>query len=271
MIKNNLTSSLVMLLFFNYSALAGQSEKIAKVSPQSIAILGHTVIQKPETGCPKQPATTKNLAQYLKQYDVAVEKNFYSTSYKYSPVDPSDGYPSGDLDKNWKTKAKKEVVEAGFGEAYRQGEEINPIKWMNFTGDGFCDFSAFQSLVGIRASVGRWFLFHELKNRNYQLVMSDAGDQGGAYSQAFSQITINGEIYPIVIFISSKNEYFQWNPDIQGFNKCPPNTYPDKPDAFKIYTKTSIAPKDSFLGKLCASPDAQEKLDSFLETYKSAQ
>lgn len=265
MIRKYLPPVVGALVLFSVSVIAIGAEKSATPSPTSIVVLGRNVTLQHVTGCPKHTATPKELSKYLNQYDVQTERDFYSTAYKYSKIDPGDGYPGGDLEKNWQDRAQKEVVESGFGGAYKSGVEIDPISWVSFTGDGICGFSSFQSLVGMKASVGRWFLFRGLKKKGYQLVMSDAGDQGGAYGQGFISLTVSSESFPIIVYLGGgSGGVFQWNKSIKGFNVCPKTSDVDEMPAFKIYTKTAIAPKDSFLGKLCSSPEARAKLVQFL-------
>lgn len=265
MIRKYLISTVVALVCLINAASAEDADKITKISQPGIILFGHELTRQQARGCPERPETSKELSKYLNQYDVQTERDFYSTAYKYSKIDSSDGYPGGDLEKNWQDRAQKEVVESGFGGAYKSGVEIDPISWVSFTGDGICGFSSFQSLVGMKASVGRWFLFRGLKKKGYQLVMSDAGDQGGAYGQGFISLTVSSESFPIIVYLGGgSGSVFQWNKSIKGFNICPKTSGVDEMPAFKIYTKTAIAPKDSFLGKLCASPEARAKLVKFL-------
>ena len=275
MIRQYLVSSVLALVCFTTGACAENTTKTAESPPSHIVVLGRTVTQQQIVECPQRPTNAKALAKYIRQYDVSVEKDFLSTAYKYSPLkkflDEDSERPTGILAKNWTKQALDEVMGAGFGTAYKLGVEVDPIRWTDFTGDGVCDFSAFQSLVGMRASVGRTFLFRGLKNDGYQLVMSQADDDSGAYGQKFFAVDVSEEKFPLIFFtqfgtadVADPNLFFQWNPSIQGFNTCPRKTYSSLPAAFKIYVKTAIAQKDSLLGKLCASPQDRAVIGKFI-------
>lgn len=256
--------SVVALALFSMSSVSRAQDE---APAPSLHILGETVmVPKEPQGCSKIKIRMDEIKKYLHQYDIGVEKDFFSMAYVFSPMD-DDGYPSGKLIKNWKKLALDSVVDNGFGDA--GNNDVSAIKWMNFSGKGKCDFSSWQSDVGngshgMGPSVGRFFLFREIANKDFQLVISQAEDQGAAYGQAFSQLVVSGETYPVVVFSGAKKEYFQWNKSIKGFNVCPKTSDLDEMPAFKIYTKTAIAPKDSFLGKLCASPEARARLVRFL-------
>lgn len=257
MIRKFVLFTLLAVAWAVVPASVVRAENTVTSLPRSIEVLGRTVTLRHAAKCPEQPTSVKELAKYLKQYDVTLEKDFLHTGWKHSPVrtDPEAGddreRPTWVLNKNWAQRELNDVIREGFSGRYVLGEERDPIRWMDFTGDGVCDFAAFQSLVGGKTAVGRYFLFRGLKTMGYQLVMSQANDGTGAYGQAFIPLDVSGERFPIIINASDLvAPVFQWNASINGFNVCPQK--PHGPSGFKSYVKTAIAPKDSFLDKLCA-------------------
>jgi len=262
------------MVLFGVSVLAKGDDNIATSSPENIVVLDRNITMQRVTDCPKRAATPKKLAKYLAQYDVKLEKEFAYTQIFFFGLDEDGGIGSGALPRNWEKDLLEVITSQGFDTPVSLGEIGNPFEWMRFSGSGTCDFSGYQSWVSGTVAIqqiSRHFLFNEERSGKYKLVLSYAQDQATADSpKMVTVLDVSGESYPLVIAADAVGRYLQWNPSIKGFNSCQrikPKGIMDEDDgsAIKVYVNTAIAPKDSFLGKLCASPEARAKLDQFLD------
>ena len=174
----------------------------AQTVGSTLTIGGKQLTLQMHTKCPQPRPTRKELAKYLVQYDPREEQGL--TTY-------------GE-DRIFSKKDVKEIrdllVSDGF--QYPNGQE-SIITWMDFDGDGICDFTASAGIGGMR-SIDRMFLFRGMPNGKFQLVDSDLNYMyGSTIVVPHIPIKVSGEKLPV---LAKGQILMQWQSDRKQFVTC---------------------------------------------------
>jgi len=168
---------------------------------KTLEIDGRKLTLEMHTKCPQPQPSRKELAKYLAQYDPSGDPR----------LDIRDETP-------WSREEIKEtqdwLVENGF---YYPNGKKSVITWMDFDGDGICDFTASAGIGGMR-SIDRMFLFRGLSNGQYQLVDSyHTYMEGSSILVPYIPIKVSGEKLPV---LAKGQILMQWQNDGQQFITC---------------------------------------------------
>ena len=154
------------------------------------------------TKCSSPRPSRKELAKYLAQYDPRQEEGL--TTY-----DEDRPFSKEDV-----KLIRDGLVEDGFH--YPNGEE-SVITWMDFDGDGICDFTASAGIGGMK-SIDRMFLFRGMPNGNFQLVDSfHTYMEGNSILVPYIPIKVYGEKLPV---LAKGKILMQWQNDRKQFATC---------------------------------------------------
>lgn len=113
-------------------------------------------------------------------------------------------------------RARELLAEVGF--VYPNGDE-SVITWMDFDGDGNCDFTVTVGVGGMRP-IERMMLFRGLGNRQFKLV-----DAHLAYMETnitlipYIPVRVAGERLPLVV-VPRDGRLLRWRADHSGFDTC---------------------------------------------------
>lgn len=174
----------------------------AQTANPSLTIGDKKLTLEMNTKCPQPRPSRKQLAQYLAQYDPRQE----------------EGLPIHDEDRPFTQKNIKErqddLVQDGF--EYPNGKE-SVITWMDFDGDGICDFTASAGIGGMR-SVDRMFLFRGLPNGKFKLMDSYFDYMNTSITLVpYVPVQVSGEKLPVII---GNETLMQWQSKHRKFVKC---------------------------------------------------
>lgn len=213
------------------------STSAANAVEKALTINGNRLTMQPPIQCGQARRSGKELAKYLIQYDPAQDPK----------QDSSDETP-------WTKKEiqliKNGLVEEGFH--FPNGQD-SVITWLDFDGDGVCDFTASAGIGGMH-STDRMFLFRGLQKGDFRLADAyNAYMEGRILLQPYIPVRLPGERLPVLV---TKATLMQWQNQRKQFATCETITY--GPQAKK---ERSMLP---VLAALC--PHAQE-----IYTWAAAQ
>jgi hypothetical protein len=189
--------------------------------------------------CPRPRPSAETLSKYLVQYDPAGEAGL-------SPEENPKPYTKREL-----RFIKEGIVEEGF---IRIDGDKHAITWMDFDGDGICDFTGSSGTVGGKASIARYFLFRGLANGRYKLVHSYLEwVPSDLIAVPYIPIRVSGERLPILVNTDRDGSFMQWDPAKKKFVSC--DTLLEtvsKGKANKPSKSTPVKPQsDLALARLC--------------------
>lgn len=190
---------LVLCLTVLATCTAGAAEK-------ELTINGNRLSMQAPVKCPQAHRSGKELAKYLIQYDPAQDPK----------LDIRDETP-------WTKKEiqliKKALAEEGFH--YPNGQD-SVITWMDFDGDGVCDFTASAGVGGMR-STDRMFLFRGLQKGDFRLAAAyHAYMDGSSLLLPYIPVTVAGEKLPVLV---TKDTLMQWQHQRKQFATCETSTH----------------------------------------------
>lgn len=155
--------------------------------------------------CPQPRPGADTLAKYLIQYDPSGEAGLGPEAY-------TKPYTKREL-----KRIKEGIAEEGF---IRLAADTYAITWMDFDGDGICDFAGSSGTVGGKASIARYFLFRGLANGRYKLVDSYLEwVPSDLIAMPYIPIRVSGERLPILA-IANWGGLIQWQPATRKFVSC---------------------------------------------------
>jgi len=180
---------------------AGCSTAVAGPADKGLTVAGKTLTLQGPPACAQAPRPRRELAAYLSQYDAS--------------GDPKENIDDETPRTPQEIRAiKKSLVEQGFH--YPTGKD-SVITWMDFDGDGVCDFTASAGIGGMRA-VDRMFLFRGLPNKAFRLVDAHyTYMEGATIPVPYIPITVPGEKLPI---LAKKDTLMQWQAERAQFATC---------------------------------------------------
>lgn len=153
------------------------------------------------TKCSQPRPSHKELAQYLYQYD------------------PSHDPRSDIRDVTPWTAQEKKMVKAGLvedGFQYPNGQK-SVITWMDFDGDGICDFTASAGIGGMKP-IDRMFLFRGLPNGKFKLMDSYLEYMDSSITLVpYIPVQVSGEKLPVII---GGGILMQWQSERKKFAVC---------------------------------------------------
>lgn len=99
--------------------------------------------------------------------------------------------------------------------------DLATITWMDFDGDGYCDFTASVGSPGMRP-IQRVFLFRGTADGAYQLVLADhLYLEDSVAIVPFIPLGVSGEKLPAVLLGTGDGwNLFQWSPTERAFKAC---------------------------------------------------
>lgn len=178
----------------------------ADATQNTLTISGEKLTLAAPMKCTLGNHSSRALAKYLIQYD------------------PSED-PKEDInDETPRTKEeiqliKKGLVEDGFH--YPNGQE-SAITWMDFDGDGVCDFTASAGIGGMH-DTDRMFLFQGFPNGDFRMIAQDhTYMEGNIRLVPYIPITVLGEKLPL---LATKDSLMQWQDGSKKFATCETITY----------------------------------------------
>lgn len=180
---------------------AGCPTSQADTAQTSFTVDGRTLTMQAPVTCAQAQRPRKELARYLSQYD------------------PSDDPKEDIRDETPRTKQeirliRKGLVDSGFH--YPNGQD-SVITWMDFNGDGLCDFTASAGVGGMKA-VDRMFLFQGLPKGEFRLV--DAYHtymEGSSILVPYIPLSVSGQKLPV---LATPSTLMQWDDGRRQFATC---------------------------------------------------
>ncbi len=174
----------------------------AQTANPSLMIGDKNLTLQMNTKCPQPRPSREELAKYLAQYDPKQE----------------EGLSTYDEDRPFTKKDIKEMqdglVQDGF--SYPNGKE-SVITWMDFDGDGICDFTASAGIGGMK-SIDRMFLFRGLPNGKFKLMDSYFDYMNTSITLVpYVPVQVSGEKLPVII---GNETLMQWQSKHRKFVKC---------------------------------------------------
>lgn len=193
--------SLMSYGFCLISLAAACSTSLADTTQTSFTVGGRTLTMRASVPCAQAQRPRKELARFLSQYD------------------PSDDPKEDIRDETPRTRQeiqliKKGLVDSGFH--YPNGQD-SVITWMDFNGDGLCDFAASAGVGGMKA-VDRMFLFQGLPKGEFRLV--DAYHtymEGSSIPVPYIPLSVPGEKLPV---LATPSTLMQWDTERKEFATC---------------------------------------------------
>ncbi|HEY0061197.1 MAG TPA: hypothetical protein VGC21_03685 [Telluria sp.] len=173
----------------------------AQATGTALTIGGKQLTRTPPMACVQARQPRRELARALRLYDPAQDPR----------EDSSDETPRS---KQEIRTIRAALVEHGF--YYPNGQE-SVITWMDFDGDGVCDFTASAGMGGMR-STDRMFLFRGVAKGQFRL--ADAYHsymEGSSILVPYLPITIPGEQLPLLV---TRQTMLQWQPGRRQFASC---------------------------------------------------
>ncbi len=182
----------------------------AQTANSSLTISDKNLTLQMSTKCPQPRPSRKELAKYLAQYDPKQE----------------EGLSTYDEDRPFTKKDIKEMqdylVKDGF--RYPNGKE-SVITWMDFDGDGICDFTASAGIGGMK-SIDRMFLFRGLPNGKFKLMDSYYDYMNTSITLVpYIPIQVSGEKLPVIV---GNETLMQWQNEHKKFVKCEESSVTEK-------------------------------------------
>jgi hypothetical protein len=180
---------------------ANCSTSLADVIERPLVVAGREVAIQVPVSCTQAQRPRKELARYLSQYD------------------PSDDPKEDIRDETPRTKQEIQLIKNGLvdsGFHYPNGQD-SVITWMDFNGDGLCDFTASAGVGGMKA-VDRMFLFQGLPKGEFRLV--DAYHtymEGSSIPVPYIPLSVPGEKLPV---LATPNTLMQWDTERKQFATC---------------------------------------------------
>ncbi len=173
----------------------------ANVAKNPLTVGGKKLAMQSPLKCAAGSRPAPELARYLSQYNPAQDPK----------SDISDETP-------WTAKEirliKDGLVEHGF--RYPNGEK-SVMTWMDFDGDGACDFTASAGMGGAR-STDRMFLFKGLPKGEFRLVDAYLSYMdGNTVLVPYIPLTVSDEKLPVLV---SKETLMQWQTERKQFATC---------------------------------------------------
>ena len=166
-----------------------------------LTIGGRSLSLQAAPACAQTPRPAAQLAHYLRQYD------------------PS-GDPRLDIrDERPYTGAEIKAIKNGLvaqGLHYPGGQD-SVVTWLDFDGDGICDFTASAGEGGMHAT-DRMFLFRGLAKGQFQL--ADAYYtymEGSIIVVPYIALAVAGETLPLLL---KNNDLLLWQSERQQFASC---------------------------------------------------
>ena len=190
----------LIIIYFFFKVAICTAANTQTTAPELI-IGGKQLSLQLNIKCALSRPSGKILAQYLSQYD------------------PSEEPRSDILDETpWSADEKKIIQDTLImdGFHYPDGQE-SIITWMDFDGDGICDFTASAGVGGMR-SIDRMFLFRGLPNGKFKLIdYYIAYMANSSILVPYIPIKIIGEKFPILV---KGYLIMQWESDRKQFMTC---------------------------------------------------
>lgn len=167
----------------------------------SFAVAGKQVTVQAAAPCEPRARPSRQLARYLRQYD------------------PSGDPRSDSSDETAWTSQDKRLIREGLvehGLRYPNGQE-SVLMWMDFDGDGACDFTASAGIGGMR-STERMFLFRGLPQGAFKLSHAyHTYMEGSMIVVPYIALDVQGEKSPV---LASKDTLLQWRPALERLATC---------------------------------------------------
>ena len=173
----------------------------ADVTDKTYRIAGRTLALQSPVICAQAQRPRKELAWYLSQYD------------------PSDDPKEDIRDETPRTRQEIRLLKDGLvdnGFHYPNGQD-SVLTWMDFNGDGLCDFTASAGIGGMKA-IDRMFLFLGLPKGDFRLVGSYSTYMESSIALVpYIPISVSGESLPL---LATPSTLMQWNNKRNGFGTC---------------------------------------------------
>jgi hypothetical protein len=173
----------------------------AYTTVKTYRIAGRTLALKSPFTCAHAQRPRKELARYLSQYD------------------PSDDPREDIRDETPRTRQALRLIKDGLvenGFHYPNGQD-SVITWMDFNGDGLCDFTASTGIGGTKA-IDRMFLFRGVPKGDFRLVESYYTYMEGRIPLVpYVPVSVSGERLPL---LATPSTLMQWNNKREAFSTC---------------------------------------------------
>ncbi|QBE62260.1 hypothetical protein [Pseudoduganella lutea] len=187
---------LLCLLF----AASGVASNVT-AADKALTIGGRTLSLAVQGDCSQAHRPGRELARYLAQYDPSGEPK----------ADPMDETP---LTQEEIRIARQALVESGFH--YPDGQE-SVLTWMDFNGDGVCDFTASAGIGGMRP-IDRMFLFQGVHGGGFRLAEAHLHYMDGAIVPVpYIALTVAGERLPL---LARRYSLMQWQGKRKALAAC---------------------------------------------------
>ena len=173
----------------------------AQTNGKTLEIGGKQLTLQMHTKCPQPRPTRKELAKYLAQYDPSGDPRSDIRDETPWTIEEIEGI-------------RADLVRDGF--QYPNGHD-SVITWMDFDGDGICDFTASAGIGGMRSS-DRMFLFRGMPNGKFKLVESYLSYMDTSITVVpYIPIKVFGEKLPV---LANGQMLMQWQSDRKQFVTC---------------------------------------------------
>jgi hypothetical protein len=193
-----------MRVLFFISLAAACTTAGAQAAGSTLTIEGKKLTLQMHAKCPQPRPLRKELVKYLAQYDPRQE----------------EGLTAYDEDRPFTENDVKEIRDSlvQFGFTYPNGN-ASVITWIDFDGDGICDFTTSAGIGGMRP-IDRMFLFRGLPNGKFQLIDSDLSYMDSSIALLpYIPIKVSGERLPVIV-TSKSNRMLQWQSDSHQLASC---------------------------------------------------
>lgn len=173
----------------------------ADTTDKSLTVSGKKLTMQAPVTCAQAQRPRKELARFLSQYD------------------PSDDPKEDIRDETPRTRQEIQLIKNGLvdsGFHYPNGQD-SVITWMDFNGDGLCDFTASAGVGGMKA-VDRMFLFQGLPKGEFRL--ADAYHtymEGSSIPVPYIPLSVPGEKLPV---LATPSTLMQWDTERKQFATC---------------------------------------------------
>lgn len=173
----------------------------ADATEKTFSVAGRALALRSPVTCAQAQRPRRELARYLSQYD------------------PSDDPKEDIRDETPWTRQEIRLVRDGLvqdGFHYPNGQD-SVLTWMDFDGDGRCDFTASAGVGGMKP-VDRMFLLRGLPTGGFRLVASYSTYMEGSIPPVpYIPISVSGEKLPV---LATPSTLMQWNNEHKAFTTC---------------------------------------------------
>lgn len=196
---------------------------VAGAADNTLTISGKKLTLAVPVKCASGNRSGRELAKYLIQYDPSQDPREDISDERPWTKEEIQGIKGG-------------LVESGF--EYPDGQE-SVITWMDFDGDGICDFTASAGIGGMH-DTDRMFLFRGLPNGDFRLVDQYLDYMAGSIVMVpYIPITVSGEKLPILAMKFS-HSLIQWQDGSKKFAECDTIMHGPQADAAKQRAESPV-------------------------------